>query len=119
MQIYICVLFRNSRKDLYVLFFKNAILELPKQLLKELGWRNNERLNASPLNDNLILQRVPHTVRNHLLIHCFGNFSIEWNGAEINLKNKKLIALSAIEDGVFSVNHILTAHYGLILRQKK
>lgn len=87
-----------------ICFSKNGTLELPKQLLKELGWRNNERLNASLLNDNLILQRVPHTVRNRLLIRCFGNFSIEWNGTEINLKNKKLkelIALLAIENGVF------------------
>lgn len=71
-----------------ICFSKNGTLELPKQLLKELGWRNNERLNASLLNDNLILQRVPHTVRNRLLIRCFGNFSIEWNGTEINLKTK-------------------------------
>lgn len=87
-----------------ICFSKNGTLELPKQLLKELGWRNNERLNASLLNDNLILQRTPHTVQNRLLIRCFGNFSIEWNGMEIHLKGKKLkelIALLAVENKIF------------------
>lgn len=87
-----------------ICFTKDGTLTLPEQLLKELGWRKDERLNARLSDGSLILQRTPHTVRNRLLIRCFGSFSIEWNGTEIHLKSKKLrelIALLAVENKVF------------------
>lgn len=65
-----------------ICFTKDGTLTLPERLLKELGWRKDERLNARLSDGSLILQRTPHTVRNRLLIRCFGSFSIEWNGTE-------------------------------------
>lgn len=69
---------------------KDGWIQLPQSLLDEMNWKVDDTLVFQQVEERLLLYKEGSLGGEALFVRCFGHFSIEYAGAEIIVKNKKL-----------------------------
>lgn len=69
---------------------KNGWVQLPKKLLDDMDWHENDNLLFRQEKEGVFLHKEEKNAGNALFVRCFEHFHIEYAGEEIPVKNKKL-----------------------------